>query len=506
MRLKKTSFLNTTCHKILISPNKQKLISMLHVPHGPKWYCIGSIRMAWFCTLQGENVLPTLSQVLPPLDETSAQPLYQQLQRALRGAIENGIIGPDDALPPERDLAEMLGVSRITVRKAIDELVEDGLLIRKQGSGTFVSNRVEKNFAKLTSFSEDMRARGREPRSVWLNRAEGTVTPEESLTLRSSPGTPVFRFHRIRYADDAPMALEYATVIASCLTSLETVESSLYEALERTGNRPVRALQRLRAVLLTAEQAKLLKAQEGEAGLLVARVGYLKDGRAVEYSQSYYRGEIYDFVAELSANIVTPTRMFLEAAESADVVAAQLGQNAALLTSLGASLRARPPRAVVTCARGSSDHAATYARYLIEAHTQALTSSAAPSLSSIYDASTDMRDVLFVAISQSGKSPDLLAATQNARAGGALTIALCNTPDSPLMQAVDVPVPLARRAGKKRRGDQVVHRLAELPGAAGRELGAGFWPVGGTGAAARPAGARLEMRLERGRGGAHPCP
>jgi GntR family transcriptional regulator len=253
-------------------------------------------------TLQGENVLPTLSQVLPPLDETSAQPLYQQLQRALRGAIENGIIGPDDALPPERDLAEMLGVSRITVRKAIDELVEDGLLIRKQGSGTFVSNRVEKNFAKLTSFSEDMRARGREPRSVWLNRAEGTVTPEESLTLRSSPGTPVFRFHRIRYADDAPMAIEYATVIASCLSSLETVESSLYEALERTGNRPVRALQRLRAVLLTAEQAKLLKAQEGEAGLLVARVGYLKDGRAVEYSQSYYRGEIYDFVAELSAN------------------------------------------------------------------------------------------------------------------------------------------------------------------------------------------------------------
>jgi GntR family transcriptional regulator len=127
------------------------------------------------------------------------------------------------------------------------------------------------------------------------------VTPEESLTLRSSPGTPVFRFHRIRYADDAPMALEYATVLAACLPSLEAVENSLYEALERTGNRPVRALQRLRAVLLTAEQAKLLKAQEREAGLLVARVGYLKDGRAVEFSQSYYRGEIYDFVAELSA-------------------------------------------------------------------------------------------------------------------------------------------------------------------------------------------------------------
>ena len=90
-------------------------------------------------------------------------------------------------------------------------------------------------------------------------------------------------------------------VLATCLPSVDAVETSLYEALEKTGNRPVRALQRLRAVLLSAEQAKLLKAQPGEAGLLVARVGYLKDGRAVEFSQSWYRGEIYDFVAELSA-------------------------------------------------------------------------------------------------------------------------------------------------------------------------------------------------------------
>jgi GntR family transcriptional regulator len=249
-----------------------------------------------------ERGLSPLSEHLQPLDEASALPLYQQLQRKLRLAIENRILGADDALPPERELAEELNVSRITVRKAIDGLVEEGLLIRKQGSGTFVTNRVEKNFAKLTSFSEDMRARGRQPRSVWLNRAAGTVTPGESLTLRSSPGTPVYRFSRIRYADDAPMALEYATVLADCLPSLDSVETSLYEALERSGNRPVRALQRLRAVLLTAEQAQLLKAQEKDAGLLVERVGFLKDGRAVEFSQSYYRGDIYDFVAELSAS------------------------------------------------------------------------------------------------------------------------------------------------------------------------------------------------------------
>lgn len=244
----------------------------------------------------------TLSQTVGKLNESSSLPLYQQLQRALRQAIESRVLGPEDALPPERDLADEFHVSRITVRKAIDGLVSEGLLVRRQGSGTFVSARVEKNFSKLTSFSEDMRARGRTPHSVWLRKSAGSVTPEEALTLRSSPGTPVFRFHRIRFADDAPMAVEYATVLASCLPSIDAVESSLYEALERTGNRPVRALQRLRAVLLAAEQAELLKANTRDAGLLVERLGFLKDGRAVEFSQSYYRGDIYDFVAELSVS------------------------------------------------------------------------------------------------------------------------------------------------------------------------------------------------------------
>ena len=241
-----------------------------------------------------------LSQSLGKLDESSQLPLYQQLQRALREAIERRVLGPDDALPPERELAADFNVSRITVRKAIDGLVSEGVLMRRQGSGTFVCARVEKNFSKLTSFSEDMRARGRNPRSVWLRKAAGTVTPEEALTLRAGPGTPVYRFHRIRYADDAPMALEYATVLASCLPSLEAVDSSLYVALERAGNRPVRALQRLRAVLFSLEQAELLQAKANGPGLLVERLGFLKDGSTAEFTQSYYRGDIYDFVAELS--------------------------------------------------------------------------------------------------------------------------------------------------------------------------------------------------------------
>ena len=140
--------------------------------------------------------------------------------------------------------------------------------------------------------------------------------------------------------------------------------------------------------------------------------------------------------------------MYQEAVQAPLAVNAQLAQNASQLRELGARLRAEPPRAVVTCARGSSDHAATYARYLIEAHTHVLTSSAAPSVSSVYEAQSDLQGTLFIAISQSGKSPDLLAATRNAKDSGALTVALCNTIDSPLMQLVDVAVPL--HAGPER--------------------------------------------------------
>jgi len=228
-------------------------------------------------------------------------PLYRRLEERLRHAIESGAVKPEQALPSERDLAEDLGMSRITVRKALDGLVAGGLLIRRQGAGTFVAGRVEKSFSKLTSFSEDMAARGRSSRSEWIARAEGAVTPDESLMLGLSPGTAVYRFHRIRYADDFAMALEYSTIPAFALPSVSVVRGSLYEALNAAGNRPVRALQRLRAVLFDAQQAALLGVEPGAPGLLIERRGFLEDGRAVEMTQSWYRGDAYDFVAELNA-------------------------------------------------------------------------------------------------------------------------------------------------------------------------------------------------------------
>lgn len=227
-------------------------------------------------------------------------PLYVRFQRALRAAIDDNEWAPNDVLPAERELASRFSLSRVTVRKAIDGLVDEGVLTRRRGAGTFIAGRVEKSFAQLTSFTEDMRARGRTVRSEWLNRSEAAVTPTESLMFGLSPGTPVYRFNRIRYADESPMALEYSTIPAFCLKSVNSVKTSLYAALEETGCRPTRALQRLRAVNFTREQAELIGTPEGAAGLLIERRGFAGDGRTVEITQSYYRGDAYDFVAELS--------------------------------------------------------------------------------------------------------------------------------------------------------------------------------------------------------------
>ena len=230
-----------------------------------------------------------LSQAVGPLEESSNQPLYQQLQRALRDAIDRRLLAADDAIPPERDLAGEFGVSRITVRKAIDGLVSEGLLVRRHGSGTFVRGRVEK-----TSYSRRSPNSARGRAAQRLARDSGTVTPEAPRLARVP--APVFRYRL------ALMMRRWrsSAIVASCPASLDAVETSLYSALERTGNRPVRALQRLRDVLLTREQAELLRAKPGDAGLLVERLGFLQDGHAVEFSQSYYRGDTYDFVAELS--------------------------------------------------------------------------------------------------------------------------------------------------------------------------------------------------------------
>lgn len=230
-------------------------------------------------------------------------PLYVKLQQALASAIRSGRLKSGDALPPERDLAEYASISRVTVRKAVDELVRQGMLVRRHGSGTFVAKPVEKveqPLSRLTSFTEDMSRRGRTSRAQWLERGLFTPSPDEMMMLGLPAGGLVARLGRLRIADENPLAIERASISAEFLADPENVGISLYAALEARGVRPVRAIQRISARTIKDQEAELLDVASGSAGLTIERISYLASGKVVELTRSLYRGDAYDFVAELT--------------------------------------------------------------------------------------------------------------------------------------------------------------------------------------------------------------
>lgn len=232
----------------------------------------------------------------------NAGPLYTQLSQHIESAIRAGDFREGEALPSERELAQISNLSRVTVRKAVRELVRDGYVTQKQGSGTsvaFRSSRVQQSLSRLTSFSEDMERRGQHAESTWLERGLFEPSPEETMALGLSANEKVARVARLRMADGEPLAIERASLSADLLPDPENIGDSLYAHLARNGNKPHRAIQRISACILKADEAELLGVADGSAGLSIERVSYLQSGQIVEFTRSVYRGDSYDFVAEL---------------------------------------------------------------------------------------------------------------------------------------------------------------------------------------------------------------
>lgn len=232
----------------------------------------------------------------------SRGPRYLQLRRRIQLAIDEGVLKENEPLPSEREIAVITDLSRVTVRKAVAGLVEDRTVVQKRGSGSFVAPRVrkvEQRLSSLTSFSEDMARRGLAASSEWLQRGLFPASPEEIFALGLSSGERVARVERLRKADGIPMAIERASLSEKILPNPEKVSSSLYAVLRSTGMQPVRAIQRISARCLEAVDAEILKIPIGSAGLKIERVSYKTTGQVVEFTRSVYRGDAYDFVAEL---------------------------------------------------------------------------------------------------------------------------------------------------------------------------------------------------------------
>lgn len=201
-------------------------------------------------------------------------------------------------------MAEITGLSRVTVRKAMGGLVSRGAVVQKQGSGSFVAGSptpVVQSLSLLTSFTDDMHRRNLEVASKILESSVSLPRPEEVVALALSPHDRVSRIFRLRFAGGQPMAIENASIPVDVLPDPSIVTSSLYDVLAAAGNRPVRALQKIRAVNIGPDEAELLGIEPNAAGLKTERISYQASGRPIEFTQSLYRGDVYDFVAELKS-------------------------------------------------------------------------------------------------------------------------------------------------------------------------------------------------------------
>ncbi|WP_214326336.1 GntR family transcriptional regulator [Nonomuraea sediminis] len=228
-----------------------------------------------------------------PRQPTKTDQLKEHLYRLISNQLR-----PGDKLPTERDLAEAFGVSRLTVRRAIDRLESDRLVFRVQGAGTFVSERPITKTIDFTSFTEDMHSRGLAPGSRLLDAVEVPAGARIGFALSISPADPVARIRRVRMADNTPMCLETSHVplaLAPGLLDLP-LDGSLYALMESQYRiRPERADQTIRATVLEPEEAELLQTMPLSPALLVERTAFDQRGRAIEVAKSLYRGDRYSY-------------------------------------------------------------------------------------------------------------------------------------------------------------------------------------------------------------------
>ena len=239
------------------------------------------------------------------IDKSSAVPYYQQLADLLRREIQDHVSSEDSyAFPSEHELCARHGITRTTVRHALDVLEAEGRIYRQKGKGTFVAvRRVEQDATQLVSTTEDMRRRGwrLDTRVLCLKRIVPPPVVQDALELRE--GEEVYRLVRLRLTDGEPLSLQASNLPMRLCPDLDDndLSQSLYALLESRYNlRLWTARQVVRARGATRSEAELLQVSPGDPLLYAERVTYTADGQAVEHLEAVWRGDRYDLTVVLS--------------------------------------------------------------------------------------------------------------------------------------------------------------------------------------------------------------
>ena len=233
------------------------------------------------------------------IDRDSDTPMCVQLAVNIGKAIRDGWWSEDEALPSERMLSGWLKVSRVTTRRAFDQLVAEGLIYRVKGSGSYVSKRYEHSLGALQGFSEVFAARGQQSKSIWLEKIIDLPTADEVLNLSIPVHQKVIRIKRQRVVDGQPISYEINVIPTSVLSSPDLIGQTLYRSLADANIVLFKARQHIVAMNATELIAKYCKIPVGQAVLHVTRVSYDAQGRTIEYSTTYCRSDFYDFSIEI---------------------------------------------------------------------------------------------------------------------------------------------------------------------------------------------------------------
>lgn len=237
------------------------------------------------------------------IDKNSHVPIYVQIEEFLKKRIYLEEYKVGESIPSEREFSEQLGVSRMTVRQSITNLVNSGLLYREKGRGTYVATpKLEQPLNGLTSFTEDMKVRGMVPSSNLIRFEKVIPSIEIARELHLGQDIPVFYVIRIRNADAMPMAVERTYIPVKVFPNLDEnkMMGSLYAQIEakyrqRIGN----AKQQMEASIVSKEDSKFLQINHASAVLIIKRTSFLADGTPFELVRSTYRADRYKFISEI---------------------------------------------------------------------------------------------------------------------------------------------------------------------------------------------------------------
>lgn len=245
------------------------------------------------------------------LSVNSDIPLYTQLVGIIKHHISSGTLSVGDLLPSEAELCRALDISRNTVRQAIGELEEEGLVVRKRGKGTFVADPHTNRRGVRYSFTTEVSSMGKTPSSTLVEFEVITASPAICRTMELKEGTSVYCFTRIRNVDGLPLILEtsyYPQFIFPHLTREMVETHSFYSLLYHVGIVPFAADDSYEAVVLDSQQAKLLGVAEGSCAFFHQRRTKTEDGRIYEYTRSYIRGDRVRLDAHMQKGAITFTR------------------------------------------------------------------------------------------------------------------------------------------------------------------------------------------------------